>query len=192
MKQLLNILTYSIILILLCSGCNQASKIQNNSRSYTVEMNDKGKTSEDNTFGNGTEDKNPNNQTNDGFYGRWLIKRTIAFSKVSALSDEDIAKLIGTRLEYSSNAAIYGKNICKSPKYKQTVVSEKDFFENNGYTSFEELGLQGKNVVMVEVFKEKEDYSNFWFNIGGRFYISNKNSLIANYEGVFFELVKDE
>ena len=122
--------------------------------------------------------------------GSWIIKRTVAFGKVSALSDEGINKLIGKRIKYSSNTANFGNKICKYPKYKKSRISEKDFFENNGYTSFKELGLQGDNVTMVEVFSEKEDYNNFWYTIGGRVFVKDKNTLIANYEGVFFELVK--
>jgi hypothetical protein len=182
--------------------------------SIPIEMNDKEKTSEKKVMVDETGDKNsinPTNsinnsksnsgkvqeinsqsQTNEDLYGNWLIKRTVAFGKVSSLSDEDINKLIGKRIEYSPNKASFGNDICENPKYKKSIISEKDFFENNGYTSFKELGLQGDSVIMVEIFCEKEDYSNFWYTIGGRIFEKDKNTLIANYEGVFFELVKDE
>ena len=130
------------------------------------------------------------NQANENFYGTWLIKRTIAFGRVYALSDEEIRNILGETIEFSPEKASFQNKICKNPIYKRSILSETDFFTHNGYTSFKEIGFQGKNIVKVEVFNEKEDYRNLWYSIGRKFFIKDENTLITNYEGVFFELVK--
>lgn len=208
MRRFLSIVLSCIMFIILFSSCSNA-----NFTNTSNGMNDKEKTREKVGLISETEDKDSikptestntskfdsfderevdsESQTDEDFYGNWLINRTVAFGKVSSLSDEEINELIGCSVEYSSNTAKFGNDICKNPVYKKSIISETNFFENNGYTTFKELGLQGDSVTMVEIFCEKEDYSNFWYTIGGRFFVKDNNTLITNYEGVFFELIKD-
>lgn len=207
--RVLNIILISFILTLFVSGCSNISKVPSGTRSSRAnELGNSVKTSNDkpldvdaNLQNNTTDgaDNNSeyqeiinNNQITEDFYGKWIIKRQVAFGRISSLSDEEINNFIGKRIEYSRYKASFEDDICNNPLYKKSTLSEKDFFDNSGYTRFDRLGLQGNNVVMVEVFNGKDDFSYYWHGIGGKFFIKDKNTLIVNWGGVFFEMTRDE
>lgn len=125
-------------------------------------------------------------ENNEVFFGEWVIKSQIASGRVSEYGDEEIKKLLGKKLNYSSNLASYDNNVLKMPYYEKSTINEKDFFIGN-YVSFEQLGIKSKSIVKVEVYTNKE-LNKPWDCIGRMLFVKNDNILILYDGGIYFEL----
>ncbi|OPJ63061.1 hypothetical protein [Clostridium oryzae] len=124
-----------------------------------------------------------NNQV---FYGKWLIKKVAASSRITEYGDKDIKKILGRTITYHKDKIVYGKHILNDPRYEITKVSETDFFYG-GYVELSKLGIKKKWVKEVDVSTHS---GKTWYAFGDLFFIKNKNTLILDYGGIFFELIR--
>lgn len=184
MKQSIIFFLLLFIMLSMISGCNSVYNKEEKGEKEAISK------VEDKNSINLTGSPSPLVQENADFYGTWEIKKKIAFGRIYELSDEQINDLIGEKIEYSPNFIKFGKDIFRNPKYSRYVVPEKEFFNNNGYTDFKEVGLKGNSVIMIDVECDKEDEDNFRYSFlfVKDFFIKDKDTLIASQGGVFFEL----
>ena len=122
------------------------------------------------------------------FYGNWIINSCIKTNHISTYGEEDIKKLIGKKIVYGSKVAKFDKVTLKGPCYKKSIISKKEFFEDNNI-NFERLGIKGESTTAIDVYTDRE-YKNFWESIGKMFLIKDENTLILIDEGESFELVR--
>ena len=131
---------------------------------------------------------NVNQQSDQGqekFFGKWIIKKELAFGPVGTFSNDDIKGMIGKILIFSKeNASCFGDqvsnliNIAANPTYKKSVVSKKDF-ESNYRVTFDKLGIKYESITEVNVNDSKGNECVFFIK---------DDSLIIYGGGVFFEL----
>ncbi len=151
---------------------------------------------QDNTIKNTTPTlfMNTQNQTEEEFYGSWVIKRVVAFARIYGLSDDDIKGMIGKRIQYFANFIRFDNEVYNKPNYIKSVVSENDFFEDNGYTYLKEIGIEGDHVNRINVSSDDPNFDqrSYYFIITDEFYIKDQDTVIANLGGVFFELKREK
>lgn len=183
-----------LLLMILCVSLGACNNDPNISSGLTKQADKLSKATE-NINQNANSNETANKQENlvpalpeegETFLGDWVIKRDIKTGTVSAYSREDINGLLGKRLTYASNVAIYDGSVCKNPVYKEARYSKKDFFENR-YVSFETLGIEGDTITEINIYTDK-NYKNTWDSTGSCFLIKDKDTLIVFDQGVYFEL----
>jgi len=130
----------------------------------------------------------PTAKEDEVFYGDWIFKDVIASGSVSQNSDEDIKKIEGKRVFFSSDSVSFENKKINSPFYKKMNVSKNDFF-NESYVDLNDLGIKKDYVTKVEVYLDS-NYQNFWDSLGGEFYIKDNNTIIIDYGGDYFRLVR--
>ena len=140
-----------------------------------------------------SDNNNKKNEKNNEIYlGKWLVKRVVAFAKISAIEDEEIKKFINKELVYSLNEAKIDNKLLENPYYKKSQISDDEFFEK-GYIYLEDIGINKDNVNKVEVFsKNTNDYAYAWYEFGGIFYIKDNDTLIVDYKGAYFEVKRNQ
>jgi len=121
------------------------------------------------------------------FYGKWIVEKFITCGTGSPYGESAIKQIINKEIIYSKEIASFDKVACKSPIYEKTIIYEDRFFDTHGYISFSKLGIKGKNIEEVQIFKTKEDK---WVNLGSNFLVIDKNNLILYDDGTFFKLVR--
>jgi hypothetical protein len=199
MQRLIMVMLFVILLCVSMSACNGVIKTTNKQSSgNTNALLDKDNQSK-NTYSNEMITKQNSNSDDtksvkEEFYGEWIINRQIAMGRVVAYGDEDVKRLVGKKITYSPDLASYNDTnpysdiITKNPYYEISNISEKDFFADF-YVSLERLGINGKSIIKVEVYTDKE-FKHPWHNAAGKFYIKDQNTLIFNEGGIYFELVR--
>jgi hypothetical protein len=123
------------------------------------------------------------------FYGKWSIKKQIAYGPVSTYSNDEIKKMLGKTLSYSKEKAAYETNICENPVYKKSTISQADF-ETRNKVKFSNLGITNNTIVQTIVYTDGT-YKNIWNEPGSAFYIKDQNTLILLDGGVYFELTRE-
>lgn len=131
------------------------------------------------------------NQPEETFYGQWYIKKLIAYGPVGTYSDDDIKKILGKKLSFSTEkASCFGdqikdlNDVAINPVYKKTVVSKSDFAK--GYRNrrtFDDLDIKSDSIIEVTAVDLK--------NNGCLFYIKDDNTLILYGGGAYFELARE-
>ena len=140
--------------------------------------------------GNNANEVKENKKIEERYYGTWVVREVVSFARISAISNEEIQKLIGLRVVYSSDKAEFGSESIFSPFYIKTVFSEDEFFEH-GYTNLSDIGIEEKFIERIKVFtKESYDYKDSYYGFGGYFFIKNDDVIIVDYKGAYFELSK--
>ncbi|OPJ63062.1 hypothetical protein [Clostridium oryzae] len=122
------------------------------------------------------------------FYGTWIIKKAIAYGRVTAYGNKEIKKMIGKKLTYLRHEASYDNNVLKQPYYKISSISRDEFFSYS-YTDLSKLGIKKKSIKMVEIFTNKSATLS-WDSTGNYCFIKNKDTLILLDGGVYFKLVR--
>ena len=122
----------------------------------------------------------------ESYYGDWVIKKEVFYGPVGTYSNDAIKKMLGKKLSYSSESAVYETNTCEKPFYQKTIVSQADFQINNK-VKLSDLGITNNSVAQVIVYTDSS-YKNIWNQIGCEFYIKDPNTLIMLDGGVYFEL----
>lgn len=120
------------------------------------------------------------------FYGKWEIKKQIAFGPVSIYSNEDIKKMIGKKLNYSDVKAVIETNICETPYYKKLTISQTDF-ETSNKIKLSSLGITNNSIDQITVYISSSS-KEIWDSIGCIFYVKDQNTLVLFDGGVYFEL----
>jgi len=123
------------------------------------------------------------------YYGEWSINKQIAHGPVSTYSNEDIKKMLGKKLSYSNEKAMYETNTCEKPAYKKSTISRADF-EASNKVKFSNLGIMNNSIVQVTVYTDNS-YKDIWNGNGCIFYIKDQNTLILFDGGIYFELGRE-
>jgi hypothetical protein len=143
----------------------------------------------------GTENTSSNNnggqQSQDieqkDFYGKWKISKVVAYNRVNA-GEEVARKWLGEEILFMEQQASVDQDILKNPDYKESNLSENDFFQFSGYISFSSLGINGTFIKKVIVYDKETNC--VWENAWGRFYIKDRDTLLKGSEGVWFEVTR--
>ncbi|NFF24582.1 hypothetical protein FDB15_16615 [Clostridium botulinum] len=119
-----------------------------------------------------------NDKNEEQFYGNWVIKEVVGYSKVSGGSDP--SSVINTKMSFSGDSATFGETSWKNPQY--IIKSEKkDDLEYDYRTNFSKLGINKDSIVNVRVEGEKPNFQR-------NFFIKDDNTLIYCDEGVFYDV----
>ncbi|MCT4597072.1 MAG: hypothetical protein N4A50_04240 [Vallitalea sp.] len=119
------------------------------------------------------------------FYGKWIIERAIPVNVPSIYSREDIDKLIGREIIYSTEMASFDGRACKNPSYKKEYVNENDFLDRNRIL-YNNIGINENESTIVNVYK---DENTEWEEIfASTFIIKDENTLIVTINNTYLEL----
>jgi hypothetical protein len=121
--------------------------------------------------------------------GCWTIFRALPTTDVAALSQSEVDKLIGTRLMYSRECSKSGSTERRSPKYKETTLSAREFAERVYPISLKQLGIEGSTTTMVSIGSAADHQS---VPVAGETVLLGGQRPIIEFQGVFFELQKAE
>ncbi|PJI08183.1 MULTISPECIES: hypothetical protein [Clostridium] len=123
------------------------------------------------------------------YMGNWVIRKVIAYGPAETYSKSDINNLMGKRLTFSpQKATCFGDSISylnesvQNPMYSKSSVFKDDFEAQNKVT-FNNLGVSGSTITMIEV----KDSSGK----GCTFYIKGNNTMILYGGGVYFEIDRE-
>lgn len=120
------------------------------------------------------------------YYGKWVVTRDVATSHIFGLSDEEIKAFFQKELYFAKNVAKFDqdKNVCKNPLYTQRILTADGFWDEFR-AQIKNLGINADQVTFYTICsKPDEDWDSF----GEFFIVKDKNTLIAFWQGVFFEL----
>jgi hypothetical protein len=114
------------------------------------------------------------------YFGNWIVEKLVGSMPISTDADENI---IGTKVTYSEEEAMFGKDTINNPKYKEGVLSEAAFIDE--YRSdFKSIGINSKSVRTIEITN--------WSNIGSFYMIKDDRTMIFLWNGNFFEMKKEK
>ncbi len=137
-----------------------------------------------------TTSTNTENIPHENFFGHWIIKRELAYGRVGTYSKDDIKKMIGKDMSFSSErASCFGDDISylgetiENPIYENTVISENKF-ESDNYVTFDKLGVKSNSIIQITAANSNDN--------GCTFFIKDDNTLIVVGGGVFLELERKQ
>lgn len=180
-----------MVLIVTLTACKSKSVAINTSQNGdSAKHNNITKSSTDitNKTNNSSEENQP--EQSETYYGKWLIKKQLVYGPVGTYSNDDIKKMLGKKLSYSNEKAMYETNTCEKPAYKKSTISQTDF-EASNKVKFSNLGITNNSIVQVIVYSDSS-YKNIWNGTGCTFYIKDQNTLILFDGGVYFELDRED
>ncbi|NFN95608.1 hypothetical protein FDB28_16460 [Clostridium botulinum] len=119
-----------------------------------------------------------NEKNEEQFYGEWIIKKVVGYSKVSGGSDP--SSVINTKMSFSGDSATFGETYWKNPQYIINNENKEDL-EYDYRTNFSKLGINKDSIVNVRVEGEKPNFQR-------NFFIKDDNTLIYCDEGVFYDV----
>lgn len=126
-------------------------------------------------------------QNEEAFYGQWVIKKVVGFSRVGTYSGDDINKMVGKKLSFSKEQsscfgddASYLNDTVKNPTYKKSIITSDEFL-NGWRVPISTLTINSNTVTQIEIDDAKK-------NRACTFYIKDDNTLILYGGGTFFEL----
>ncbi|WP_252236976.1 hypothetical protein [Clostridium sp. CH2] len=154
------------------STSNNSTSSTNNTVSNRNESTSTKKDSQDVTK------KVSNDKNEESFYGNWVIKEVVGYSKVSGGSDP--SSVINTKMSFSGDSATFGETYWKNPQYIINNENKEDL-EYDYRTNFSKLGINKDSIVNVRVEGEKPNFQR-------NFFIKDDNTLIYCDEGVFYDV----
>ncbi|WP_252231526.1 MULTISPECIES: hypothetical protein [unclassified Clostridium] len=154
------------------STSNNSTSSTNNTVSNSNESTSTKKDSQDVTK------KVSNDKNEESFYGNWVIKEVVGYSKVSGGSDP--SSVINTKMSFSGDSATFGETYWKNPQYIINNENKEDL-EYDYRTNFSKLGINKDSIVNVRVEGEKPNFQR-------NFFIKDDNTLIYCDEGVFYDV----
>ncbi|WP_105177675.1 hypothetical protein [Clostridium cagae] len=154
------------------STSNNSSSSNNNTVSNRNESTSTKKDSQDITK------EVSNDKNEESFYGNWVIKEVVGYSKVSGGSDP--SSVINTKMSFSGDSATFGETYWKNPQYIINNENKEDL-EYDYRTNFSKLGINKDSIVNVRVEGEKPNFQR-------NFFIKDDNTLIYCDEGVFYDV----
>ncbi|WP_252224774.1 MULTISPECIES: hypothetical protein [unclassified Clostridium] len=154
------------------STSNNSTSSTNNTASNRNESTSTKKDSQDVTK------KVSNDKNEESFYGNWVIKEVVGYSKVSGGSDP--SSVINTKMSFSGDSATFGETYWKNPQYIINNENKEDL-EYDYRTNFSKLGINKDSIVNVRVEGEKPNFQR-------NFFIKDDNTLIYCDEGVFYDV----
>jgi hypothetical protein len=129
-------------------------------------------------------------QTQEIFYGQWVITKVLAYGPVGTYSNDDIKIIVGRKLSFSKEkASCFGDQIkdldkvAINPVYEKIAVSKSEFANDYRYRlTFDNLGITSDSITKIYAVDAKQN--------GCIFYIKDNDTLILYGGGVYFKLDK--
>jgi hypothetical protein len=129
-------------------------------------------------------------QTQEIFYGQWVITKVLAYGPVGTYSNDDIKIIVGRKLSFSKEkASCFGDQIkdldkvAINPVYEKIAVSKSEFANDYRYRlTFDNLGITSDSITKIYAVDAKHN--------GCIFYIKDNDTLILYGGGVYFKLDK--
>jgi hypothetical protein len=120
------------------------------------------------------------------FFGKWVIKKLLAYGPAGTYTDDEIKAIIGKELTFSKeNVTCFGEDasflnkVAENPVYTISVISKSDYEESNRMT-FDRLGIKSESITEIDARDTKWN--------GCTFYIKDTNTLILFGGGIYLEL----
>ncbi|QQZ60792.1 hypothetical protein JI735_30795 [Paenibacillus sonchi] len=136
-----------------------------------------------------------NTQLIDSLIGKWKIDSLYAYGVGGSKNDEqDIKKLIGTEIIFSSDSIKFGNEAEEKPIfYKVSRFSDESFLSDIDWIkeSTMDTDLNPQTLKEISLY-EDEQYKNFYYGDGNITYYTDKGELILDQDGDLFLLVKME
>jgi hypothetical protein len=130
-------------------------------------------------------DSTVSSESEEIFYGKWVIKRAIRVQMSTTFSKEDIDKLIGKEIIYSKEIASFNGRVCKNPIYKKTYISEDDFLDKNR-DLYNNTDINLYQITNIDVYN---DNNKKWEELfGSTFIIKDEDTLIVTINNTYLEL----
>ena len=125
-------------------------------------------------------------------YGRWVVKRLLPTSNVSA-GPRELNAMIGatavysaSRAEFSAARVRFGVYVVKHPKYRLTRDSADEFFRDT-YLSPRDIGILTEYVEDIDIQNADGTDVNEPATL---LYVRDKNHLVTIWDGGYFEMVR--
>ncbi|WP_252213601.1 MULTISPECIES: hypothetical protein [unclassified Clostridium] len=119
-----------------------------------------------------------NDKNEESFYGNWVIKEVVGYSKVHA--GRNTSLVINTKISLSKDLATFDKDSFKNPKY--IIKSEKkDDLEYDYRTNFSKLGINKDSITTITVKSEDSSFQD-------KLIVKDDNTLISCDEGIFYDV----
>lgn len=116
------------------------------------------------------------------YFGEWTIKKSLGTAPVSAMSKDQIAGYIGKKITLSESQFIdLDGSVVKNPTYKQKIVSDNDFFNDNR-RKLSYFQISSNYINEIQIYNNGGIYSNI--------FIIDKDNIMYSADGVFFQLQK--
>lgn len=183
------VLITSSIFIISCSNKQNDQPVSNNISSQ-VNTNEQTQPLTPTPITNNSKNIDATVQSEEPFYGLWIIKNVVAFCKVSTYDEDEIKKILGKNLRFSKEQSCcfgddisYLNNTVKNPTYKKSTITS-DEFSADFEISLRSIGINTNAVTLIEI----NDTNNF---SACKFYIKDDNSLILYGGGTFFDLNRE-
>ena len=125
------------------------------------------------------------NTSSKSYFGTWVVSKKIATTPVYAMSEDKIKSYIGKELYLAEKKVSFDKENLVNPTFEETTLSDSNFNSENK-VSLKTIGISSPSVKKVDVIQNAN--SNWTSFFGNTFYVKDDNTLIALWDGVFFEL----
>ncbi|AIQ14540.1 hypothetical protein [Paenibacillus durus] len=122
--------------------------------------------------------------------GTWKIVHVYAYGQGGSSNDEDdIKKLIGTEISFSSNSIKFGGEAEVKPIYYKVSKSSDEKFLSDIYWLQESTDLNVETLKEISIYHD-ESLTDFYYGSGNITYLSDKGDFLIDEGGDIFELVK--
>lgn len=136
-----------------------------------------------------------NSELMESLIGKWKIDSLYAYGFGGSKNDEqDIKKLIGTEIIFSSDSIKFGDEAEEKPIfYKVSKFSDESFLSDIDWIkeSAMDTDLNPQTLKELSLY-EDEQYEKFYYGDGNITYYTDKGELILDQDGDLFLLVKIE
>lgn len=116
------------------------------------------------------------------FYGDWSIVGS-SCPAICAMSGEEADSWTGIAATLTESAVVFGDYRCHDVTYQSRQVSKLDFLKHSRF-DLEQLGILAEEVQELTVSCEGQQ----WFAPGNVFIVKDRETLIARWDGVYFEM----
>lgn len=133
-----------------------------------------------------------NSELMETLIGKWKIDSIYAFGVSGSKNDQqDIQKLIGTEIIFSSDSIEFGNEVEEQPIfYKVSKISDESFLSDIDWIKESTMGTNLNPQTLKEISLYEDEYKNFYYGNGNITYFTDKGELILDQDGDLFLLVK--
>ncbi len=115
-------------------------------------------------------------------FGDWSVVRS-SCPGICAMSNEEANSWVGLTASLTEFGVAFGGYSCQDTTYESHRVSKLDFLRSSRF-DLEELGILTEEVQELTVSCEDQE----WIAPGSSFLVRDKETIIASWDGVYFEL----
>ncbi len=115
--------------------------------------------------------------------GCWQTTRVLQTSNVQSLTPAAARAFLGRKLKFSPSLARSGDAVLQLPQYYVRQVKAADFADAFAIP-LKDIGITENSALEVDIYREKNQLTEFPGNL---VLLKNKQSILWNWRGVFFE-----